>query len=145
MHGLPQALKRQYAEIDTSFTSKYSMKLMSGCPGATFCNELFLHSFLNDVKKQASDVDCEGQVNIVMLGSNDSREILGLPVHSRIRALQIFRSKVEAGVYKVQGALIFFPNAKSGPNILPPPYKRCLVGCLSRALDMCNTTVMFFN
>ena len=35
-------------------------------------------------------------------------------------------------MYKVHGALIFFPNAKSGDECLPQPYKRYLVGCLNK-------------
>ena len=94
-HGLPQALKRHYSALDSLFKSKYCIKLVEGCPGATYNYDKFLDNFLKHAKYQISDEDYEGQVNIIMLGSNDTREITSLPADLLQQALKKFHFKVK--------------------------------------------------
>ena len=93
-HGLPQSLKRHYSELDALFKSEYCIKLVEGCPGATYNHDKFLDKFINDVKTQTSDIDHGGQVNIIVLGSNDTREITSLTADLSQKAFKKFHFKV---------------------------------------------------
>ena len=89
-HGLPQTLQRFYSESDQMFKSKYCLKTIKAVPGATYYHQKLLDSFLTHVKTQNSD----GQVNVIMLGSNDTREIENLPPAVHDEAMDQFYLKV---------------------------------------------------
>ena len=93
-HGFPQTLQRIYSESDAVFKSKYCIKSIKSRPGATYCHEEFLDSFLIDVKNQTSECDYSGQINILTMGSNDTQEISHLLRPHQNHALGQFKSNV---------------------------------------------------
>ena len=131
-HGLPQALKRHYSELDPLFKSKYCIKLIEGCPGATYNNEQFLDQFLKDVKNQTSDIDHEGQVNIIMLGSNDTRELTSLPADLLKQGLEKFEFKVKKFIEDllcIKNSTIILLSI-----IIPREINCCLTDCILEEL-----------
>ena len=91
-HGFPQTLQRIYSESDACFKSKYCIKSIKSLP--TYYNNELLDSFLMDSKNQTSECDYSGQINLLTLGSNDTREISNLLPIQQNHALGQFKSKV---------------------------------------------------
>ena len=93
-HGFPQTVQRHLAQTDHVFKSKFSLSEIKSCPGATYCHESFLSSCVNIIIDQRKEAKYVGQVNVIVLGSNDQREISSLPSDQISGAILKFRSKM---------------------------------------------------
>ena len=94
-HGLPQTLQRQFSQADDQFKSNFCVGEIKSCPGATYCHDQFLDSFVKLALDQRSETEYQGQVNIVIFGSNDQREISMLPNYLIPGAIEKFKYKVK--------------------------------------------------
>ena len=93
-HGLPKTLQRHFSQMDGIFKSNYCMREIQSCPGATYCCDQFLNSFFKLASDQVHEKDYSGQVNVVVLGSNDYRDISNLPAALIEAALKKFEFKM---------------------------------------------------
>ena len=126
-HGFPQTLDKVFADSDMSFKSKYCVKTVKSLPGATYYNKQLLESFKTTVQKQTSE--CGGQVNIVMLGSNDTREINKLPIVAHSEGLNEFYSKVNdliGHLLSIPGSTVILPSVIIPESIYNVPTNRVL-------------------
>ena len=93
-HGFPQTVGRLFSQLGEPFKLKYNLGEIRSCPGATFCHDQFLESVVKVSSEQTNLPSFEGQVNIVVIGSNDTREIAGLAQDVVNQALEKFRYKL---------------------------------------------------
>ena len=103
-HGFPQTLKRHFSQTNKSFQSSFSIQEIRSCPGATFCYEQFLNSFVQTVHKQRIEKGFAGQVNIIVMGANDQRQISELSSDQIGGAILEFRSKLDHLVEKLMSS-----------------------------------------
>ena len=94
-HGFPQTIKRHFSKTNKNFQSRFSIQEIRSCPGATFCYDQFLDSFVQTVHKQRMEKDFAGQVNIIVMGANDQRQISELSSEKISGAILKFRSKLD--------------------------------------------------
>lgn len=93
-HGFPQTVGRLFSQLGEPFKLKYNLGELRSCPGATFCHDQFLESVVKVSSEQTNLPSFEGQVNVVVIGSNDTREIAGLAQDVVNQALEKFRYKL---------------------------------------------------
>ena len=92
---------RQYSKSSDQFKTNFSVGEILSFPGATFNHVGHLETFFKVAKAQTSDEDYCGQINIIILGSNDHREISRLPASTYYSALGQFSHKVNTFVDKM--------------------------------------------
>ena len=94
-HGFPQTCSRQFSKMDEVFKSQYVVKEITSWSGATFYDDKCLDSIVSESRKQTKDYGYVGQVAVVILGSNDHREISALPPELVQQALRKFKYKLD--------------------------------------------------
>ena len=100
-HGFAQTVTRHYSKIEDNFKSKYCVGEILSYPGATFVSSDKLDTFFTVASDQTKEVGYEGQINIVILGSNDQREINALPEFLVDSALEQFSFRLNSFVDKM--------------------------------------------
>jgi hypothetical protein len=100
-HGFPQTLQRHFSQTNKSFQHNFSIQEMRTCPGATFCYDKFMDSFINTVHNQRLEMSYAGQVNVVVMGANDQRQISELSSDKIGDAILKFRSNFDQFVEKL--------------------------------------------
>ena len=133
-HGFPQTLDRHFSQMEDHSKSKYSVGKVSSCPGATWYHQDVLDTFYQVASDQISETGYKGQVNLVILGSNDHREINALPPFCQESAFEKFSFKVENFVEKMlsisKSALILATNVI--PSEFANPKMKKIVGNIMR-------------
>ena len=80
--------------MEDPFKSTYSVTEILDHQGATYYHDQVLDTFVKVASDQTSDKGFEGQVNVIVLGSNDYREISSLHPARVNAALQMFKYKL---------------------------------------------------
>ena len=93
-HGLPLAIRKKFSQMDQQFKLKFKLTEVLGYPGATFYHDNLLDKFVKTASDQTNYKGYNGQINVIILGSNDQREVSNLTPVEVKGALRKFKNSL---------------------------------------------------